>query len=66
MMNQVAYTQQCHSAWRHLPKCKPQKHLKAKPMANDHLTATPMDHSGPIDSHGSETASVEQVDPSGN
>ena len=43
-----------------------QKHLKAKPMANDHLMATPMDHSGPIDSHGSETASAEQVDPSGN
>ena len=43
-----------------------QKHLKAKPMDNDQLTATPMDHSGPIESHGSETASAEHVNPSGN
>ena len=43
-----------------------QKHIKAKPMDNDQLTATPMDHSGPIASHGSETASAEHVDPLGN
>ena len=43
-----------------------QKHLKAKPMDNDQLTATPMDHSGPISNHGSKTASAEHVDPLGN
>ena len=43
-----------------------QKHLKAKLMDNDQLTATPMDHSGPIANHGSETASAEHVDPVGN
>ena len=43
-----------------------QKHLKAKSMVNDQLTATSMDHSGTIDSHCSETAIAEQADPSAN
>ena len=43
-----------------------QKHLKTKQMDNDQLMATPMDHSGPVASHGNETASAEHVDPLGN
>ena len=42
------------------------KHLKAKSMVNDQLTATSMDHSGTIDSHCSEKAIAEQADPSAN
>ena len=43
-----------------------QKHSKANPIDNDQATVTPMDHSGPIISHFSETTSVEHVDPLGN
>ena len=43
-----------------------QKHSKAKSIDNDQLTATPMDHSGPIASHSSETTSAEHVNPVGN
>ena len=42
------------------------KHLKAKSMVNDQLTATSMDHSGTIDSHCSEKAIAEQAGPSAN
>ena len=43
-----------------------QKHSKANPIDNDQVTATPIDHSGPIASHFSETTSAENVDPLGN
>ena len=42
------------------------KHLKAKSMVNDQLTATSMDHSWTIDGHCSEKAIAEQAGPSAN
>ena len=40
-----------------------QKHSKTDPIINNQVTVTPMDHSGPIASHLSDTTNAEHVNP---